>query len=73
MTKKGLISILIQEGIEFCYTLESGVIGISKASLTTKYNYRNNNILINMFKGKYDISLTLVNDDIIYAYVKESI
>lgn len=69
--KVSLITTLLNEGLEFCYTQQTGVIGVSKEAIRTNYNVYGPNILISNMRDDYGLRLSLVCDDDTYVYVEE--
>ena len=71
MNKKSLVKSLLEEEIEFCYTQEQGIYGITKNSVIEKYGKCIPKDVIDMLKEKHGVDTIYSSIDTIYMYLKE--
>jgi hypothetical protein len=71
MVKKSLVKALFEEQMEFCYTQQKDVYGVSKNAIIHKQGVCIPKQFINFCKNKHGVEVVYSYDDDVYIYVKE--
>ncbi len=68
---QSMVSIFLKEGLEFCYTQEQGVLGVTKQSVKDKFGVFIPRVIINFSNDRYGVEIEYVTEDEEYLYIKE--